>query len=70
MIDQIAKPKNATRPMAVGPTVLITGAERGIGLAFVASLVDAPDVTHIFAACYNVPEKAQVSEGEAIMTRG
>uniref|UniRef100_A0A915CZZ1 Histone acetyltransferase n=1 Tax=Ditylenchus dipsaci TaxID=166011 RepID=A0A915CZZ1_9BILA len=36
-------------PLAVGPSVLITGANRGIGLALVAQLAKTPGVKHIFA---------------------
>uniref|UniRef100_A0A7E4VKC3 NAD(P)-binding protein n=1 Tax=Panagrellus redivivus TaxID=6233 RepID=A0A7E4VKC3_PANRE len=44
-------------PNPLGPSIFITGANRGLGLAFVKELVKQEQVTLIFAACRN-PDQA------------
>jgi len=50
----------------IGPAVLVTGSNRGIGLGLVKQLAKCPEVTTIFAGCRD-PEKAAVRERKSNM---
>jgi len=39
---------------SIGPTVFITGANRGIGLGLVKQLTEEKGIKHIFAGCYGI----------------
>lgn len=57
-----------TPVVGIGANVLVTGANRGIGLGLVQALLKTPGVQRVFAACRQ-PEQAKVSYCSSSVTK-